>query len=176
MQFFNDDSMKKFLAILLLLFLALSACAQKPMNGGALGETGTLCGTLMAAKREGIYIRAENNNTYLFGPTVGLDLSDADIGDKLYVKYSAEVGPLSVTCALKVNMECGTLLSLQSDGFTIQRTDDTTMTFGYAESIDMDGFETGDCLYVEYVKKRYADDEEHVWECPEATTVLKVGN
>lgn len=134
-------------------------------------------GSLMATKREGFYIRAENNNTYLFEPSQGLDLTGFDIGDKLYIEYRAQSGPSTGVCVLKVHMECGSLLSVQSDSFTIQLTHGTTMTFGYAEAINMDGLEIDDCLYVEYVNKLYLDDDgEHVRECPEATVVLKVGD
>lgn len=169
--------MKKFLIGPLILVLILSACAQTSGVVEPPGKEGIVYGSLMAAKREGFYIRGENNNTYLFELAQGLDLSDFDIGDKLYVEYRAQSGPPAGVCVLKVHMKYGTLSSVQSDSFTIYLTHGTTMTFGYAEAINMDGLEIDDCLYVEYVNKLYLDDDgEHVRECPEATVVLKVGD
>ena len=147
--------MKKILVGSVILILILSACAQTSGASEPPGKEGIVYGNLMATKREGFYIRAENNHTYLFGPAQGLDLTDFDIGDKLYVKYRAESGPPAGVCVLKVHMECGTLSSVQSDSFTIHITHGTKMTFGYAEAINMDGLEIDDCLYVEYVNNLY---------------------
>ena len=83
--------MKKFLIGVFLLLAALSGCGQPP-EAEALAEKGTLCGTLTAFKREGIYVQTENNVSYCFELPCGIDLSDFEVGDMVCVSYNTGHG------------------------------------------------------------------------------------
>ena len=94
---FISDDVKKFLVVLFLLLTALSACAQKSVSEGVLEEDGTLCGKLVAIRREGFYVRTENNDTYCFELAEGVDLSDFDMGDELNVRYKIISCPVAIS-------------------------------------------------------------------------------
>ena len=137
--------MRKFLISLLLLALVLSACAQEE----TLAKEGTLCGTLTAFKREGIELQAENDAAYCFELPLGLDLSAFAVGDKVCVDYRVEENPVAYHVAA-VELEWGELVVVRPASFTISLGGGAAMTFAYGEHIDMDAFEQGDRLCVEY--------------------------
>jgi len=145
--------MKKFLIGVLLLLAVLSGCGQPP-EAEALAEEGTLCGTLTAFKREGIYVQTEKNVSYCFELPCGIDLSDFEVGDKVCISYNTEHGPVADHVAA-VEVEYGALFLVCSDSFTISLGGGAAMTFEYGESIDMDAFEQGDRLRVEYYVDSY---------------------